>query len=414
MDELSSQEINNIPMSFNEVKSIIQSGDYLKLKEIIESGRIKDINMKEDRNKGISLLHLACFSGNIDMVRLIIESGFIISDRVLLTLFKCTDIIVNCDIVNVICEYIVDVNYEEHTYKSFLGYACMAGNVELTRLLLERGAIVDLSTLRAACMMELTEIVRLLLTCNETSHKLSKRSVSVPLKCSSRYGHLAIVRYLVEYGTDQQGLNGALYEAIDHDHRDVTEYLLDNGAIFSSQTNQTCNELIWACHRGASDVVDLLLARGTDPNTVDSRGESALHAALYCPVILNTFFEHGADPNVYLKDGSTVLLELTRYSNGSLTETLTILLQSGLVDVNLPHAHTGETALMIAALAQHIEYVKLLLHYGADVTQVNSDGKSVIDQLNGQEGKAEGYTEVIKLCTQYIKTNKPTTGPILK
>ena len=52
---------------------------------------------------------------------------------------------------------------------------------------------------------------------------------------------------------------------------------------------------------------------------------------------------------------------------------------------------------MIAALANRIEYVRLLLEHGADVSQVNEEGKSVLDMLSDEK-----YSEVLELCTQYV------------
>ena len=56
------------------------------------------------------------------------------------------------------------------------------------------------------------------------------------------------------------------------------------------------------------------------------------------------------------------------------------------------------------------DLVKLLLEYGADVTQVNREGKGVLDML----GRTRQYDEVRKLCTQYIDSDKPGAKHVLK
>ena len=66
--------------------------------------------------------------------------------------------------------------------------------------------------------------------------------------------------------------------------------------------------------------------------------------------------------------------------------------------------------LMMAALELNIDLVKLLLEYGADVTQVNREGKSVLDLL----GRTRKYGKVVKLCTSYIDSNKPGAKLLLK
>ena len=65
---------------------------------------------------------------------------------------------------------------------------------------------------------------------------------------------------------------------------------------------------------------------------------------------------------------------------------------------------------MIAALGPHVDLVKLLLEHGAVVTQVNREGKSVLDLL----GRTRNYGEVVELCTHNIDSNKPGAKLVLK
>ena len=65
---------------------------------------------------------------------------------------------------------------------------------------------------------------------------------------------------------------------------------------------------------------------------------------------------------------------------------------------------------MVAAKACLIDYVKLLLEQGADVTQVDREGKSVLDMMS----RTRRYDEMVSLCTQYIDSNKPGLKLMLK
>ena len=89
-------------------------------------------------------------------------------------------------------------------------------------------------------------------------------------------------------------------------------------------------------------------------------------------------------------------------------QTVTTLFEYG-ADPNLAHAATGQTALMMAAVKLPIDDVRQLLELGADVTQVNRQGQSVLDMLGDEK-----YREVRELCTQYIECNKPGVKQPLK
>lgn len=142
------------------------------------------------------------------------------------------------------------------------------------------------------------------------------------------------------------------------------------------------------------------------------------------PEVLKVLLERGANPNQYFGD-STALLDpmLSGMDSDKPTymQALTILLEFG-ADPNLADVATGNTALIGAAVdLRSLDLVRLLLEYGADVTQVNLEGKSVLDLLReeievGQDTEEYGeeYNEIFELCTQYIDCNRPGATPVLK
>ena len=102
-------------------------------------------------------------------------------------------------------------------------------------------------------------------------------------------------------------------------------------------------------------------------------------------------------------------------------QALTVLMEYG-ADPNLAHTGdtflAGQTILVIAARDLKVDLVQVLLEHGADVTQVDPEGKSVLDLLREEidydEENEEEYKEMIELCTQYIDSNKPGAMQLLK
>ena len=449
--EASEKSNTSVLMTFDEVAVIIESGDSEKLKEIIECGRMIDINMNVSSKENDSLLMISCKSGfiecarvlidlnadidystrngsvlksaclseNIDMLKFIIERGAAVTDDITLCIFKTDEIIANVDITTALVGCIQDVNWTGIDAHS-LYHVCRVGNHIVARILLERGAvwIPHLDPLRIASRNGHVEVVKLLLGWNTSTVTITIEQLKEALKLSSRYGHVEVVRLLIEYGAAVDALNIALCQAIEGKHTEVITLLLDSGADLTSPIAQLgCSAWIFACRRGNLSMVRLLLDRGADPNAVETDGGlTPLMVSLLFPEIIRILFEHGADPNRPFPDGSTALLDLVQSrQEGNCMEAITVLLGHA-ADPNLAHATTGETALMIAAVAEYgklnIDLVKLLLEYGADVTQVNREGESVLDMLD--DGHRDDYSEVRELCTQYIECNKPGAKLLMK
>lgn len=210
-------------MAFDEIAAIIQSRDSEKLKEVIREGRVDDISMVGGNNytsllmiacrcgfiecakvlldhnaninyqtKKASVLKSACMSGNVDMLRFLIERNIKITDRIRLTCFDSASILGNTEITAILIEYINDVNWEEGR-GSFLHKACCAGYVAIVLMLLERGALLtvgDWDALEAAALNSHLEVVNVLLEWNAATERISPDSV----KEASRAGYIDIVQ----------------------------------------------------------------------------------------------------------------------------------------------------------------------------------------------------------------------------
>ena len=442
-DNASKKTTKSKSMTFDEIAAIIKSANSEKLREIIEAGRVSDIN-KQNNDKNQSLLSLACkcgslecarvlldhnadanytcsraysdsvlksacISGNPDIVRLVVERGFVVHDRELFHLFGESGIAPNTAIATTLVGYVQDVNFVS-THGSLIFLASCLGHVHIVRALLERGVSLNFDgrysdPLEIACRSGYMEIVKLILGRNKEHGRVSQESVTLALKSASWHGHIEIVRVLIEYGPCQMALTHALYQTIERNKVEVAALLLDNGASFKVLI-PGCGRSTWitACRQGSPGMVRLLIDRGAD-----AKDQSAMKAALCNPEVLIVLLEHGADPNQYVY-GSKPLLDLLQRKQGEDKErVLAILLGHG-ADPNISLGTSGHTALMIAALEPHVKLVKLLLEYGADVTKVNREGKSVLDLL----GRTRKYGEVVELCTQYIDSNKAEAKLVLK
>ena len=394
---------------------------------VIECARVlldhnADINYRTYNHD--SALKCACLSGNLDMLRLIIERGVTINDVVIAKLFESEELVRNTGIATILVGYIQNVNIEGQ-FNCLLYSACRAGNAAIACLLIERGALllyVYYDPLEAASRNGHLEVVTVLLGHYTVEVPVYQERIRQALLYASEGGHAEVLRCLIAHGlnADTVALNSSLFQAVKEHHVEVAAALLDAGADFDALIHHVLasrqshaddgfwSSWIYACRQGRPDMVRLLLARGADPNPAVAIGFSPLEAILLHPDALRVLLEHGADPN-RLSNGCTALLDLVRYQRGDYMQAITVLLENG-ADVNLMDATTGQTALMIAAVERNVDIVKLLLEYGADVTQVNREGKSVLDML----GRTRKYSEVAELCTQYIDSNKPGAKLLLK
>jgi RNA polymerase sigma factor (sigma-70 family) len=106
-----------------------------------------------------------------------------------------------------------------------------------------------------------------------------------PLHLAAHYGHLDVVRMLLDHGADIEAVsqnaiaNTPLSAAAWGDHRDIVAALLDHGAQVDAPNAWGSTALRRAVDAGREELARLLLSRGADPLRADSAGLTPLAAA---------------------------------------------------------------------------------------------------------------------------------------
>jgi hypothetical protein len=121
------------------------------------------------------------------------------------------------------------------------------------------------------------------------------------LMVAAKYGHIEMVRLLVERGAEvdatEPGGFTALMLASFRGYREIAVTLLENGADMNVALEDGRTPLFAAVAKGAEDLVLLLVDRGADLQHEDARGWTALHhaAQLGHLAIVRLLLEQGAD-----------------------------------------------------------------------------------------------------------------------
>ena len=126
-----------------------------------------------------------------------------------------------------------------------------------------------------------------------------------------------------------------LFEAVYYGNTNVVQLLLDRGA--DPNKPDQCGSIAlhyariphyYYCYpRVYKDVVKLLLDRGADPNKTDKYGQTPLHTAVQqlqcCKDVVKLLLDKGSDPNISDKFGETPISFAHRICNEDIVKTIT-------------------------------------------------------------------------------------------
>ena len=292
-------------------------------------------------------------------------------------------------------EQLVNTNNVNRFYKdvSPLMLACQGENVALVKLLVEKGADVNLqnesglSPLMKAIGSGHVEVTRVLLECGaKTSLKTREGESALMIACRSGNENTEVIKLLLQQGCAVMDVVISLLVACEAEYIGVVRALLKDSTepvnvVFNSvKTNMTTKYLGWTALTKASacehsQVVDILLTNGAGINLTSKDGKSALMVA-----ILNNrqetatlLVERGADLNLPGPNGDTALMLTARTGNIQIAH---LLLDRG---ASIDHQNDiGETCLIAACRQHRPEISKLLIERNANVSLRDDRGISAI------------------------------------
>ena len=173
--------------------------------------------------------------------------------------------------------------------KSPLHVAACHGHTKIVKLLLDKGANVDLlekegcTPLMFACQFGYVGVVKLLLNANADMSVYHNKYGNTALMMASEHGHSLVVTMLLQAGADANYLSNvdggsALLAASLRNNVDVVRVLLGSGADINIRMKNGVSALMMATFKGHTEIVKVLLESHADVTLRDEHGRSALMA----------------------------------------------------------------------------------------------------------------------------------------
>ena len=295
-----------------------------------------------------------------------------------------------------------------------LHYSLLMGQVEISELLLKRGANVSAADANG----------------RQPFHHAADADDNSVAVCQLLFdlGHGADITAVNAYGETPLHIASRRRK----EGPEVCKILLKHGAKVDAVNEYGQTSLHLACEKGNSETVCLLLSHGADVRAVDHDGKTQLHIAASrqkeCPEVCKILLKHGVKANA-LNEYEQTSLHLA-CGNGY-AETVCLLLSHGadvravdydgktplhtavnrwkeypeVCKILLKHSakvdalnEYGQTSLHLACKNGHAEIVSLLLSHGADVMAVDHDGKT---PLNAAVSRLTECHEVCKILLKH-------------
>lgn len=346
-------------------------------------------DVKLDPNTKDQVLQ-ACTSNNLTALNDLIEQHPEISDGDLFDCFHALAIANKLDNIEIVAKLLLHVkninNFKNCDYQPLI-IACQAGNILIIKMLVERGASPtawdreDQCALYYATENNRVDILRMIFEAASSHREIESIFINNALSLSCMKGHVDVARYLIEQGADVNWI----------DYRKPMLQI--------------------ACEQSHLPVAKLLLESGADPSYIDLRlvYETCVVKGVSTG-LAQLFLDSGLDLNSHPTYGDNVFLRTVSRTFCSADDLAFVTWSlDHSADVNLACTHSGHTVLMTAARWGCLNLVQLLLERGADVTQLDHAGKSILDMT-----ECWSHREIVGLCNKYMDRNRPQDKPILK
>ncbi|KAK4985760.1 hypothetical protein LTR66_008066 [Elasticomyces elasticus] len=330
----------------------------LGLREVVSALVDDNCNVNALTVNGASALHLAIKFEHEAVVKLLLERGAGVNNRI--------------------------TNSKGYNFTALIR-AAIKGQEAVAKLLLDRGAEVNardshgVTALIVAAKHRYKGLAKLLLDRGaEVNHRDSEGNTA--LMQAAKQGNIAVAKLLLDRGAevdaeDSDDNDTALVWALSEVHDVAKKWLLHRAAMVNRRNSVGNTALFGAAERGQEAVAELLLDRGAEVNHRNSRGNTALMRAAEQEkiAVAKLLLDRGAEVNAYSQRGWTALIVAAEKGQEAVAE---LLLDRG-AEIN-QRLLSGATALIIAAQLGQEAVAKLLLDRGAEVNYIDSSGDTAL------------------------------------
>ena len=262
----------------------------------------------------------------------------------------------NMSMVRLLLQRGADPGTQDEAHIGLATWALLNDKVDIARVLMERGAPVDVHFCMTDAMAKQRPDIALLLLKHGASPNIRDDQGRTPLLLFSYSG------------------------------AETVDALVAKGADVNARSADGTTALMSAAEGHDAAPVKALLRHGADPNARNAKGQTALLLAAanlsqYGKAdMIQALLDGGADPDARSGEGNTALVLAVRQQR---TAAARLLLQKG-ADVNA-RGPLGTTPLIEAVRLGEVEVIEALLAAGADVTLRHESGKTARDYAKALE-----------------------------
>ena len=290
----------------------------------------------------------------------------------------------NLQMTKLLLEFGANVDLKNRKGWSALMFASQSGQAEIVYLLLDCGADVNLqsndgtSALMVSCLPKLSE----LFLGRGANVSLKNNNGASAIFAAAQKGFTKVAVVLLEHGANVNDHDNedtsTLMVAIQNESIETAKVLLDYGADINTQNKNMWSALMFSCQKGHTQMTKLLLEHGADVNLQKNNGWTALMLMIAGAnanfETANLLLKYRADVNIQGSDGWSALMLACQ---NAYSEIAKLLVKWG-ADVNMQNKFSGMSALMIASQQGNAKTVELLLNHGADVRLKDNNGFSAL------------------------------------
>ncbi len=280
------------------INEAAKQGKLAQVRRLAEAG--VDVNVREDF-LGFRPLISASLNGHLNVVKYLLSAGAhvdaVVTHQFANDYIGATALIVACQnghrkVVEELLKAGADPskNVSKNESPTPITAAGLVGNLEIVKLLLDKGAMLPRFALYGPTKRGHTEVVRELLKAGAdiaftdvTGRPLVLAACSPPARGEKARRTIAIVKLLVEAGADinagDLGGDNSLMAAIRRQNEEVAEFLIEAGANVNSRDVSGTTPLHYAILTSQIDLARFLVNAGADPSAKDCEGESPIDLA---------------------------------------------------------------------------------------------------------------------------------------